>query len=334
MKCFPLLALCAALCAAACCAQQLQVYAIDVEGGKSTLYVSPSGQSMLVDSGYEGFNNRDANRIVAAAQAAGVKQIDYLVTTHYHKDHVGGVPQLAAQMPILNFVDHGTNFETTKDVGEVYNNYLAARKKGRHYTIKAGDRIPIEGLEVDVVTAAGIAIAKPMAGAGQPNPLCASYKAIAPDSGENAHSIGMVVILGKFRLVDLGDLYWNQEYDLVCPNNLLGTVDVYMTTHHAKKTSGSPQVVHALQPKAAIMNNGPITGGSEQAWETIHTAPGVPDIWQLHAALKNDKAHNALANFIANPAEKCEGLWIQLTAKPDGTFTIRNPRAQFEKSYR
>ena len=87
------------LCALTCAAQELRVYAIDVEGGKSTLYVSPSGQSMLVDTGYTGFKNRDADRIVAAAKAAGVTQIDYLVITHYHADHVGGVPQLAAKIP-------------------------------------------------------------------------------------------------------------------------------------------------------------------------------------------------------------------------------------------
>jgi beta-lactamase superfamily II metal-dependent hydrolase len=322
------------LCAACCAGQQLQVYAIDVEGGKSTLYVSPSGQSMLVDAGYEGFNNRDAGRIASAAQTAGVKRIDYLVITHYHKDHMGGVPQLAAKLPIRNFIDHGQNFETVKDVATVYNNYLGVRAKGRHYAVKAGNRIPIDGIEVDIVTASGAGIANPMAGAGQANPLCESYKPLAPDLGENARSIGMVVTFGKFRLVDLGDLYWNQEHDLVCPNNLLGTADVYMTTHHAKATSGSPQMVHALRPKAAIMNNGPVTGGSELAWQTIHTAPGVPDIWQLHYALNNDKAHNAPAEFIANPEEKCMGHWIQLSAKADGSFSIRNGRTQFEKAYR
>ena len=165
------------LCALTCAAQELRVYAIDVEGGKSTLYVSPSGQSMLVDTGYAGFKNRDADRIVAAAKAAGVTQIDYLVITHYHADHVGGVPQLAAKMPIRNFVDHGQNFETVKDNGGVYGDYLAVRAKGNHIEVKAGDRIPIEGIDVEVVTASGKAIAKPLPGAGQANPLCAALPA-------------------------------------------------------------------------------------------------------------------------------------------------------------
>jgi competence protein ComEC len=330
MKRFLLLGLCALTCAA----QELRVYAIDVEGGKATLYVSPSGQSMLVDAGYAGFRNRDADRIVAAAKAAGVTQIDYLVITHYHVDHVGGVPQLAAKMPIRNFVDHGENFETAKDTGSVYGDYVAVRAKARHIVVKAGDRIPIEGIDVHVVTASGWAIKTPLAGAGQANPLCASYRPIEPDKGENAHSIGMMITFGKFRVVDLGDLYWNQEYDLACPNNLLGTVDVYMTTHHAKKTSGPPAIVQALRPKAAIMNNGPVTGAHEPAWETIHESPGTPDIWQLHYALENDKKHNAPAAFIANKDANCRGYWIKLAARADGGFTIQNGRTQKEKTYR
>jgi beta-lactamase superfamily II metal-dependent hydrolase len=319
----------AALCCLGCSAQDFRVYAIDVEGGKSTLYVSPSGESMLVDAGYDGNQSRDAKRIVAAAQAAGIKQIDYLVITHYHHDHVGGVPQLAGLMPIRNFVDHGKNFETVKDVGTVYGDYLKARSKGAHIEVKAGDRIPIRGIEMRVVTASGVAIPQ----SGPPNPLCASYKPIAPDSGENAHSIGLEITFGKFRLVDLGDLYWNQEHDLACPANALGKVDVYMTTHHAKKTSGSPQLVQALGFRAAIMNNGPTTGGSEPAWQTIHDAPGTPDIWQLHSALNNDPAHNAAEQFIANPDEHCKGYVIRLTAHPDGSFAILNGRTNWEKTY-
>lgn len=315
----------------------LAVYAIDVEGGKSTLFVSPSGESMLVDAGYDGLKGRDATRIVAAAKAAGVKQIDYLVITHYHHDHVGGVPQLAARIPIRNFVDHGQNLETTKDNAAVYDAYVAVRKKGNHIVVKAGDRIPIRGIQVDVVTASGMSIAQPLPGAGQPNPACASYQPIAADTGENAHSIGMVVTYGSFRLVDLGDLYWNQEHDLACPANKLGVVDVYMTTHHAKKTSGSPQMVWALHPKVAIMNNGPATGGSVQAWQTIHDSPGLMDLWQLHAASANDPAHNAPETVIANLGEdsdRCQGNWIQLKAHQDGTFVVENGRTHSSKTYR
>ena len=223
---------------------------------------------------------------------------------------------------------------TVKDVATVYGNYVAARAKGKHIVVEAGDRIPIEGIDVEVVTASGKAISRPLPGAGQPNPLCASYRPIAPDSGENSYSIGLEIAFGKFRLADLGDLYWNREFDLVCPNNLLGTVDVYMTTHHAKKTSGAPAMVQALRPKAAIMNNGPKTGGDETAWQTIHASAGTPDIWQLHYALNNDAAHNAPDEFIANRSEDCTGNWIRLAARQDGSFTIQNGRNHAERVYR
>jgi beta-lactamase superfamily II metal-dependent hydrolase len=315
-------------------AADLQIYAIDVEGGKSTLYVSPSGESMLVDTGYDGFKNRDADRIVAAAHDAGIHQIDYLVITHYHKDHMGGVPQLAAKIKIVNFIDHGANFETVKDTRDALDAYEKIRAQGTHIVVKAGDTLPIHGVNVTVVTASGKAIDKPLPGAGQPNPACANYKAIDEDTGENAHSIGMWMIYGQFHLVDLGDLYWNQEHDLSCPVNMLGKADVYMTTHHGKKTSSSPQMVWALAPKVAVMNNGPDTGGSEQAWQTIHDSPGLLDLWQLHLATKNDARHNVAEKFIANTSsEKCEGNWIKITARQDGSFTVLNSRNRFEKTY-
>ena len=184
------------------------------------------------------------------------------------------------------------------------------------------------------MTAAGRAIDQPLPGAGQRNSICSSYEAIKPDSGENAHSIGMVITYGNFRLVDLGDLYWNQEHDLACPVNKLGTVDVYMTTHHGKKTSGSPQMVWALHPKVAIMNNGPNTGGAEPAWQTIHDSPGLLDLWQLHFAVPGGKEHNSSDTVIANVDEICEGKWLKLTAQKDGTFTVYNSRNKYERSYK
>jgi len=321
------------LCLAFSLHAQLRIYAIDVEGGKSTLFVSPSGQSMLVDTGYDGFHDRDAQRIVAAARDAGITKIDYLVISHYHHDHVGGVPQLAAQMPIITFVDHGRNFESVKDNGAVYQAYVNQRGKGKHIEVKAGDAIPIEGIQVQVVTASGKAIAQPLPGAGQRNPACSAYAPIKPDTGENAHSIGMLITYGNFRAVDLGDLYWNQEHDLACPANKIGAVDLYLTTHHAKKTSGSPQMVYALQPFVALMNNGPTTGGSEQAWQTIHTSPRILDIWQLHYATANDQKHNAPESFIANVNDPCKGNWIKVTAESSGTFIVVNGRTGFSKKY-
>jgi competence protein ComEC len=196
-------------------AQTLHIYAIDVEGGKSTLYVSPSGESMLIDTGYAGNNNRDADRIVAAAKAAGVNRIDYLVVTHYHGDHAGGVPQLTAKMPVGKIFDHGDNIEKSnaKTVA-VYEPFVAVRNKYPHQTVKPGDTIPVKGFEVDVVAAAGESISKPLPGAGQPNPLCASYEPLPPDPGENARSLAMIITLGKLRISDLGDLFWDKGYSI------------------------------------------------------------------------------------------------------------------------
>lgn len=324
------------LVAGALAAQTLHIYAIDVEGGKSTLYVSPSGESMLVDTGYAGNNNRDANRIAAAAAAAGIKRIDYLVVTHYHGDHAGGVPQLEAKMPIGKMYDHGDNIEKTnaKTVA-VFEPFAEVRAKHPHQTLKPGDIIPIKGLDVTIVAGNGDSIAKPLPAGGQPNPLCSSYEALPPDPGENARSLAMIITFGNLRISDLGDLFWDKEHDLACPVNKLGTVDIYMTTHHGTATSGSPQMVHALHPRVAIMNNGEVKGGSVKAWTTIENSPGLQDLWQLHYSKEGGKEHNVDEKFIANPsAENDGGYPIEVVAHPDGSFTVRNDRNGFEKNYR
>ncbi|HJZ97595.1 MAG TPA: MBL fold metallo-hydrolase [Candidatus Solibacter sp.] len=325
-----------ALAAACAPAQTLRIFAIDVEGGKSTLYVSPSGESMLVDTGYAGNNGRDANRIAAAAASAGVKRIDYLVITHYHGDHAGGVPQLAAKLPIGKIFDHGDSFEqSNQKTLDMFQTFAAVRAKYPHQTLHPGDMIPIKGLRVDIVGGAGKAIASPLAGAGQPNPLCSSHEALPPDPGENALSLAMIITFGGLRIADLGDLYWNQEHALVCPNNKLGVVDLYMTTHHGTATSGPPEIVHALHPRVAIMNNGADKGGSVKAWTTIEKSPGLEDLWQLHFSNEGGKDHNVAESFIANlSGEKDAGYSIQVVARADGLFTVRNGRNRFEKTYR
>lgn len=314
-------------------AKNLEVYSIDVEGGQATLFVSPSGESMLVDTGWAGFNHRDAERIAAAAKAAGVKKIDYLVITHYHNDHVGGVPQLAGKLPIRNFVDHGASVETTKDAQVLFNAYSAFRDQGAHIQVKPGDTVPIKGIEVRVLSSAGGVIASPLPDAGQPNPECAGFQQHAADSTENAQSVGVLVTYGAFRMIDLGDLTWNKEYGLVCPSNQVGTVDLYLVSHHGMNLSGSPQLVHALHPRVALMNNGPRKGGSPEIWQTIHDSPGLLDLWQLHYAIAAGKDHNSADPFIANVDEICEGKWIRVTAQKDGAFTVYNSRNKYEKTY-
>jgi len=280
-----------ALCFATAWAQQgkgLDVYFIDVEGGQSTLFVTPAGQSLLVDTGWAGA--RDAGRIADVAKQAGITQIDYLVTTHYHGDHVGGVVDLAARIPIKTYVDHGPSAEETRSVPQNYAAYLTVREKGQHILAKLGEHLPIKGADFQIVSAAAETITKPLAGAGKANPLCADFqpKDEVKDpliAGENKQSVGMVISLGQFRMVDFGDLTWNKEHDLACPNNLVGTIDLYVVSHHGQDISSLPMMVQAMRPRVAVMDNGAKKGGAIATFETLKKSPGLEDLWQLHHAV-------------------------------------------------
>ena len=314
-------------------ARSLEIFFIDVEGGQATLIVSPSGQSMLVDTGWRGFDGRDADRIVRAAKAAGIKQINYVLITHYHRDHVGGVPQLADRMKILTFMDHGPNTENSRAPQEDYKDYAATFQKAEHVVLKPGDTIPLKGVTVNVLTANGEHVAAPLAGAGQPNPFCASTPKREPDPSENARSVGFLLTYGNFRFLDLGDLTWNKELELMCPNNPIGPVDLYLTSHHGLNQSGSPALVDAVHPRVAIMNNGARKGGSPDAWQIVKDAPGLEDLWQLHYAFEGGKEHNVPDPFIANIDENCQGQYLKVTVESNGSFSVFNQRNKYQKMY-
>jgi competence protein ComEC len=326
--------LAAATLVAAQPSDSLSIYFVDVEGGQATLVVSPTGESMLFDAGWPGFNGRDADRILALSKDAGVSRIDYMVVTHYHLDHVGGVPPLAEQMPIVTYVDHGENLEKSAGTAKLYDAYLAVRKEGKHLQVKPGDRIPFRGVNVQVVASAGEFIRRPLpGGSATGNDLCSSAQKKAEDTSENGKSIGVILEFGKFRFANLGDLTWNGELELACPGNLLGTVDVYLTTHHGLDQSNAPQIVHALKPRVAVMNNGAKKGGSPPAWQVVRSSPGLEDFWQLHYSLAGGESHNSDEKFIANLGENDMGDWIKLTAKKDGSFTVTNSRNGFTRTY-
>ena len=313
--------------------ETLDIYFIDVEGGQATLIVSPTGESMLVDAGWPGFEGRDADRIVSTARQAGLRQIDYLVMTHYHTDHVGGVPAVASRMPIVHYVDHGDNTDNSRPRNKAMaEDYYKVRENGIHLIVKPGDTIPIKGLKVDVVGARGKVIDKPLPEGGAVNPLCASVERKKADTGENGKSVATIVNYGKFRFANLADLTWNIELGLACPVNKLGEVDVYLTTHHALSQSGPAAIVHAMNPRVAVMNNGYKKGNAPSAWKIINDTPRLERFWQLHYTT-TPGASNVDSKYIANLQEDCDGHGLKLSAKPDGSFTVTNLRTGLTEQY-
>jgi competence protein ComEC len=305
-------------------AKNLDIYFIDTEGGQSTLVVSPSGQSMLIDTGYAGYGGRDANRIATVAKLAHVKRINVLFLTHYHKDHAGGVKNLLEVLPVESFYDHGENVEDDKSVSSDYNK---ARGGSPHTVYTPGDKIPVKDLDVTVVVGAQ----KHIETKGEPNPFCAGLVPQKGEAGENPQSGGVVIDLGKFRFADLGDIIFNEELALMCPENRVGKVDLLLTPHHG--THVSPKADYAMAPRVIVMNNGPTKGGNAAAFKMLSGMPGLEDLWQLHFAMAGGREGNSPDTFIANIDEKCEGKYLKVTAHEDGSFTVYNSRNKYMKTY-
>ena len=314
----------------------LRIYFVDVEGGQATLFVTPAKQSLLIDTGWPGNQGRDADRIVAAAKLAGLNKIDYVLITHFHADHVGGAPQLAARIPIATFIDHGENRESTDaptvQVWKAYQELLASGKYKR-ITAKPGDVLPIAGIHAVVVSADGAVMDAPLPGAGEQNPACKNAEQYPADLTENIRSLGTVITFGKLQILDLGDLTRDKEMELVCPRNKLGEIDVYIVSHHGWYQSGSPAFVNGIAPRVAIMDNGAKKGGSPSAWEVIEKSPRLENLWQLHFSDEGGDTHNVAEEFIANPPGPDAANYLELTAWPDGSFEILNSRTHKTNRY-
>jgi competence protein ComEC len=339
----------------------LEVYVIDVEGGNAVLFISPSRESLLMDTGNVGAvaAPRDAGRIMDAMKDAGLQRIDHLITTHWHGDHFGGMAELASRVEIREFIDHGPNVQPG-ELADAFlrNTYPNLYARAKHTIAKPGDRIPMTGLEVRVVTSAGETIKAPLPGAGKPNPYCASFKP-GDNNAEDPQSVGIHLTYGKFRAVHLGDITKNKEFELMCPNNRLGTVDVLLGLHHGQASSNSEVLLYALHPRVAIMNNGTRKGGEPETMKTVHSSPGLEDLWQLHFSLLSGQEYSVPGMFIANiaddqpstmpiaptpapqpgpgappaPVHNGAGYWIKLSAQQDGSFTVANARNGFSKTY-
>jgi competence protein ComEC len=312
---------------------QLQAYFIDVDGGQSTLFVTPAGKSLLIDTGWAGNDGLDAKRIAAAAKEAGVSKIDYVLLTHYHSDHAGGVSELVQQIPVGAFIDHGPNRETgaTQEIFDAYQKVLAAGHYG-HIVARPGQILPIAGMKVVVVSADGHFIDHPLPGGGQANAYCKSAETRPADPSENAHSLGVLITFGKFRILDPGDLTWAKEMELMCPVNKLGKVDLLVVAHHGLFQSSNPVMVDAIEPRVAIMNNGATKGGSTATFETFAKTPGLETLWQLHFS-NEAGTHNTATEYIANPPGPDAGNYLRLTASPSGSFAVFNSRTGATKDY-
>jgi len=317
--------------------QTLDIYWIDVEGGAATLIVTPQGETVLMDAGWPGFDGRDPKRIANVLEyEVGKKRIDYFLTSHFHTDHVGGLPELAKLVPIGKFVDHGDSVEKDWEKGKpLWESYLAVAD-GKRMTVKPGDKLPLKGTDFLIVAARSKFLSKPL-GKAKPNPLCANAQMKEVDEGENGKSLGFLVRQGKFEFLDLGDLSWNFEHELACPVNLLGEIDLYQVTHHGMHMSGAPQHINAIAPRVAVMNNGHRKGGRPETYETLTKSPRLIDLWQVHAALVPEGAPNTDEKMIANLAAADagdKGEWIKASVEKNGTFTITNGRNGYSKTYK
>ena len=323
-----------ALPASAQAKHPLLIYAIDVEGGQSTLIVTPTGASLLVDTGWPTPDSRDTKRIQAAMHDAGITRLDHVFITHFHVDHVGGVPNLVASgVPIGEFIDHGQNREDSDITRHDFAAYLKAIGATPRRIIHPGDTIDLPGLKTIVLTADGEHITAIPGIKPEPNPLCATEPHWDLDDTENPRSAGFLLTYGRFRFLDLGDLTKAKEIPLVCPANLIGSVDLYLVNHHGFNLSNSKAFVDAIHPRVAIMDNGAHKAGSPEAWQTIHESPGLQDLYMLHTAEGSDAAHNSADPLIANLKGSPDGAYLKVSANADGSFSVFNSRTAQTKSY-
>jgi L-ascorbate metabolism protein UlaG (beta-lactamase superfamily) len=338
----------------------LDIYVVDVEGGNAVLFVTPAGESVLIDSGNGGAGAaRDAGRIADAAKDAGVTRIDHLVTTHYHGDHVGGLSELAKRLPIAHFVDHGPNTQPNPNTDAfLQGEYRELTTKAKHTVAKAGDRLPINGLDWRFVTSAAQVVQTPLEGKAAPNAQCAGFTPATAKPTEDDQSVGSVIAFGRFRTIHLGDLTLNRQFDLMCPANRIGTVDLLIAARHGNVNAEF--LVHPLRPRAIVTNNGTRKGGQPEAMRIFYSSPGMEDVWQLHFSELAGQEYAVPGLFTANlydaqpaalpvapfvapaegqqapppPAHDGPAYWFKISARQDGSFTVTNARNGFSKTYR
>jgi beta-lactamase superfamily II metal-dependent hydrolase len=317
---------------------KLEIYWIDTEGNAATLLVTSTGQSLLIDSGSNDAEDRDAKRIFdVATKEAGLKKIDYLLTTHFAPDHEGGAAALAKLIPIEHFLDHGDSVDNQTPEGDKLFSTYRQLVAGKRRILKAGERLPLTGAQIDVVASNGAVLDHPLEGAAA-NPLCVKEKAKPADHTEEGRSVGILLTVGKFRYLNLGDLPWERELALACPIDNLGIVTLFDASSHGfdQSKSGAPAFVWAIDPQIVVINNAEHKGLNAQAWDTISRIPRVQGIWQQHVSLDQpDKltAHNTRGLMIANTSATVHGFWLKASVSPAGNVSITNSRNGYTEVY-
>lgn len=318
----------------------LDIYFIDVEGGAATLIVTPLGESLLVDSGFPG--ERDPARIAHVARdIAGLTQIDHCIITHWHRDHVGGISQLSKLIPVKHFYDHGLPTTIAADVQPEMVEAYRQTVRGQSVTLKPGDLIGVRPspkylppLQIRVLAAGGIVLGE-QPGTPQIKPCGPNFQPQPEDKTDNANSLGFLLNFGGFKFFDGGDLSWNIEDRLVCPKNLIGSVDVYQVDHHGVDSSNNPTLVRALKPRVAIIDSGPRKGAEVKTFATLKSVREIEAIYQLHRNVRTTEKDNAPADFTANDEEDCKGEFIKLSVDANGkSYTVEIPAKKISRSYR
>jgi competence protein ComEC len=310
-------------------ATTLDIYWVDVEGGAATIIKTPEGKVLLTDAGNPG--GRDSARILSLLERElGAEKIDHLIITHYHSDHTGGVAAVAAGIDVLEFIDHGESVEEGADQDYVE---LAA---GRRRTVAPGDSVQLGSVTLTIVQAHGQGISDPL-GPDMENPFCEGAEPGNKDTGdENGMSVGYLLEFGTFQFLNLGDLTWGFEHELACPINKLGEVDLFQVPRHGFEGSSPPQLIHALNPLAAVVSNGANKGNDPSTYERLLDAPDLEAVWLLHRSQANDAEHNPPESRIANLSSGAsdEAHFLHATVQPDGEFTIVNSRDGYSETYR
>ncbi len=305
----------------------LDIYFIDVEGGAATLIVTPENESLLIDCGWKEKDQRDAKRILHVAKdLAGLSRVDYFVASHFHTDHFGSILQLNELIPIRKFYDHAVMVPTQEYDKELYPDYQKA-SAGKRQLLHPGDLIPLRKGEVPIkltcVASDGKVISKAAGVGAGPNRYCKDAKLQANDPSDNAKSIALLLSFGKFEFLDCGDLTWNIEQQLACPNNRIGRVDLFMVTHHGLNISNNPALVRALQPGVTVMCNGPHKGGHPDTVALLKSIPSIKANYQLHRNVETSTEQNTDRAHIANWEEHCQGEFIKASVASDGkSFTV------------